>query len=280
MAPFVPDRMKAPREPGHRFVTSDGTALHVVDSGTRDADVTVVLLHAWTLDLTSWDRVAAALPVRVLRYDHRGHGGSAANGPYRFDRLADDLAEVLEERVPTGRIVLAGHSMGGMTMMAFAERHPSFLSRVSGTAFVATSCGELPAVHKAEELVGRWFSRRAAVGFARTMPVGLRLMLFGRRASWADVVAGSAMIGRCAGPAFVDFRGEVAAHSRREALAALAGIPSVVLAGGADLLTPVRHARAIAKELPGAELVIYPGAGHMVPMERSTEVADRISRLI
>jgi pimeloyl-ACP methyl ester carboxylesterase len=170
--------------------------------------------------------------------------------------------------------------MGGMTMMAFAERHPELLARVSGTAFVATSCGDLPAVHKAEQLVGQWFSRRAAVGFARTMPVGLRFMLFGRRAPWADVLAGAAMIGRCTGQAFVDFRGEVAAHSRREALAALAGIPSVVLAGGADLLTPVRHARAIAQELPGAELVIYPGAGHMVPMERSTEVADRIARLI
>jgi len=272
--------MKAPWEPDNRFVTSDGTALHVVDSGTRDSDVTVVLLHAWTLDHTSWHRVAAELPVRVLRYDHRGHGGSASSGATTFDQLADDLAEVLAERVPTGRIVLVGHSMGGMTIMALAERHPELLARVCGTVFVATSCGGLPAVRRAERLLGRWMVRRSAIGFARTMPVGLRLALFGRRASWAEVRASAGMIGRCDGPTFVGFRDEIAAHDRRAALAQLAGTPSAVLAGGADLLTPVRHARAIAEALPHAELVIYPGAGHMLPQERGPEVASRITALL
>jgi pimeloyl-ACP methyl ester carboxylesterase len=280
MAPLVPDRMKAPWEPDNRFVTADGTALHVVDSGTRDSDVTVVLLHAWTLDHTSWDRVAADLPVRVLRYDHRGHGGSASSGAATFDQLADDLAGVLAERVPTGRVVLVGHSMGGMTIMALAERHPELLERVSGTVFVATSCGGLPAVRRAERLVGRWLTRRAAIGFARTMPVGLRLLLFGRSPSWTDVRLSAAMVGRCDGATMVGFRDEIAAHDRRKALAALGNTPSVVLAGGSDLLTPVRHARAIADELPQAELVIYPGAGHMLPLERGPEVAARITALL
>ncbi|MET1074587.1 MAG: alpha/beta hydrolase [Umezawaea sp.] len=260
--------------------TSDGTPLHVVDTGNADAPVTAVLLHGWTLDSTSWDRVAAALPGRVVRYDHRGHGRSGDVGARTIDRLADDLAEVIAAKVPSGRIVLAGHSMGGMTIMALAERHPELLARVVGVAFVATSCGALPPVRAAEKALGRVVGRRALVGFARVMPVGLRFMLFGRRASWAYVVASSRMISRCTGSAFVDFRYEVAAHDRRKALAELAPVPSVVLAGGADLLTPVRHSRVIADELAGAELVVFPGAGHMLPMERAGEVADRIARLM
>jgi pimeloyl-ACP methyl ester carboxylesterase len=105
-------------------------------------------------------------------------------------------------------------------------------------------------------------------------------LLFGRRAAWKDVVAASGMISRCAGGAFVDFRNEVATHNRAKALAELASVPAAVLAGGSDLLTPVRHARTIAAELPHAELVIYPGAGHMLPMERAEEVAARIAQFL
>jgi len=258
---------------------ADGTSLNVVVSGPPSA-VTVVLLHAWTLDLTSWDRVAAALPGRVVRYDHRGHGLSGGGSVRTFDQLADDLVEVLAARAPEGELVLVGHSMGGMTLMALAERHPAVYERVRGVVFVATSAGALPAVWRVEKVFGRWLSRRAAVGFARVMPVGLRGLLFGRRVAWGDVVAASRMISRCAGGAFVDFRNEVAAHDRVKALGELRGVPAVVLAGGADLLTPVRHARVIAEELPGAELVVCPGAGHMLPMERADEVAQRISRFL
>ncbi|WNV82477.1 alpha/beta hydrolase [Umezawaea sp. Da 62-37] len=260
--------------------TSDGTLLHVVDTGPVDAPVTVVLLHGWTLDSTSWDRVAAALPGRVVRYDHRGHGRSGNAGARTIDRLADDLAEVIASVVPSGRIVLAGHSMGGMTIMALAERHPEVLARVAGVAFVATSCGGLPPVRAVERVLGRVVGRRALLGFARVMPVGLRFMLFGRRAAWGDVVASSGMVARCSGAAFVDFRYELGVHDRRKALVELASVPSVVMAGGADLLTPVRHSRVIAEELPGAELVVFPGAGHMLPVERAGEVADRVSRLM
>ncbi|HEX6346132.1 alpha/beta hydrolase [Umezawaea sp.] len=244
------------------------------------SDVTVVLLHGWTLDLTSWDRVADALPGRVLRYDHRGHGASGGGTVRTLDQLADDLAEVLEACAPDGELVLVGHSMGGMTMMALAERHPAVYDRVRGAVFVATSSGGLPPVRAAERVLGRWLGRRAVLGFARVMPVGLRWMLFGRRASWKDVVAASRMIARCAGGAFVDFRNEVAAHDRGKALAELARVPAVVLAGGADLLTPVRHARVVAGELPQAELVVLPGAGHMLPMERAGEVGERIRRFL
>jgi pimeloyl-ACP methyl ester carboxylesterase len=252
--------------------------LNVVESGA--GDVTAVLLHAWTMDHTAWDRVASALPGRVLRYDHRGHGRSGAGMPAKISELADDLSAVLAERVPTGRIVLAGHSLGGMTIMALAESHPALFERVSGVVLVATSCGDLPALHPVERIAGPWLARRPRVGFARVIAPGLRLAAFGRGASWADVRASARMVGNTEGASLVGFREELTVHQRREALKVLADVPTFVLAGASDRLTPLRHARALADALPHAELVIYPRAGHMLPLERSTDVASRIAHLM
>ncbi|WP_199441432.1 alpha/beta fold hydrolase [Umezawaea beigongshangensis] len=280
-----------------RFTTSDGTALHVVDTGPRDAGTTVVLLHGWTLDHSSWNRVADALPGRVLRYDHRGHGASApaAPGTATIERLARDLAELLADRVPTGRVVLAGHSMGGMTIMALAETHPELLDRVAGVALVATSCGGLAQISlglpervaalvaRGEKVVNRRIAAlRGPVLLRRPRLVrpALRWLLFGARPDRADVTATAETVARCHPAALVAFRESLSEHERREALAALAPVPSVVLAGGADRLTPVPHAAVIADELPRTRLVVLPGAGHMLPLERPAEVATRIARLL
>ncbi|MFE2758192.1 alpha/beta fold hydrolase [Actinosynnema sp. NPDC059335] len=289
----VGERTSAPWEAGRRFVTSDGTALHVVDTGPRDAELTTVLLHGWTLDHTSWDVVAAEVPGRVLRYDHRGHGGSAPApvGTATIARCADDLAEVIADRVPVGRIVLVGHSMGGMTIMALAEQHPSLFERVAGVVLVATSAGELAgstlglpgvvgrAFLAGEKALNRRIARSRRAELLRRTEVarpGLRWLLFGRRPSWRHVAATAAMVGRCHPVSMVGFRGSLDEHDRRKALVGLAGVPVVVLAGAEDRLTPLRHARVLADEVPHAELVIYPGAGHMLPLERGREVAGHV----
>ncbi|MGI5502801.1 alpha/beta fold hydrolase [Lentzea sp. CA-135723] len=251
--------------------------LKVVTSGPSSSDVTAVLLHGWTMDLTTWDRVAAALPGRVVRYDVRGHGGSSGSGT--ISELADDLAAVLEEFAPTGRVVLAGHSLGGMTIMALAEQRPELFARVSGVALIATSCGNLPRQLAVERLAGRWLGRRAKVGFGRVITPGLRVT-FGRRPRWADVRAAAAMAGNTSGEAFVGIREELTLHQRREALAVLSDIPTVVMAGSWDVLTPLRHSRVLAEALPSAEFVIYPKTGHMLPLERSEDVARRIAALM
>ncbi|MEU5693729.1 alpha/beta hydrolase [Actinosynnema sp. NPDC020468] len=287
--------MSAPSDT--RFATADGTALHVVDTGPRSAAVTTVLVHGWTLDHTSWDRVAPDLPGRVLRYDHRGHGRSAPApvGTATIAQLADDLVELLADRAPTGRLVLVGHSMGGMTIMALAERRPELFDRVAGVVFVATSSGGLagstlglPGVLGRAFVAGEKAMNRRIARFRRPELLrrptparpGVRWLLFGKRPSWRDVAATTTMIGRCHPVGMVAFRDSLNEHERRKALTDLAHVPSVVLAGGADRLTPVRHARVIADELPHTELVIYPGAGHMLPLERSTEVTTHVAALL
>lgn len=281
----------------HRFVTSDGTALHVDETGS--GRVTVVLAHGWTLDSTSWDRVAAALSgVRVLRYDHRGHGGSAParSGTASVAQAADDLAELIAARVPDGPVVLAGHSMGGMAAMALAERHPTlFAERIAAVALVATSCGDLDKltlglpgwlgrrVNAVEARINRGIARRSGAALLSRPKVaapGLRWLLFGSGAARADVLATAEQVARCHPRSMVEFRASLNEHSRRAALAALRDIPVTVLAGGADRLTPLSHARVIAEELPSAELVVFPGAGHMLPYERDTDVAAHIAELV
>ena len=285
------------------FTTSDGTRLVIEETGDPDAPVTVLLLHAWTLSRRTWARVAQLLPeevggpVRVLRYDHRGHGDSAGpeRGSTTIAHLADDLAEVLTEVVPTGPVVLAGHSIGGMTIMALAERHPElFAARVAGVEFVNTSSAELgkeapgipaplaKAMVKAQLVHGRLLERRGArkLGPPALLRPYLRWLLFGvgcdrvhlREAS--EIIAGSHPL------TLHGFLSDVLLHDRTKALAVLDKVPVVVLTGGRDRLTPPKHSRVIADQLPRAELVIYPGAGHMVPVERSREAARYLAGMV
>jgi pimeloyl-ACP methyl ester carboxylesterase len=285
------------------FTTSDGTTLRVLETGSPDAQITVVLLHGWTLSKHAWDRVvsrlpeAAGTPVRTVRFDLRGHGESAPGpeGTATIQQCADDLAELIADRVPEGPIVLAGHSMGGMTLMALAEQHRRlFDDRVAGVALVATSSGNLatpsfglprpirPVAHRLDRMLssrvgasrGRRLSRRA--GWMRP---GLRWLLFGSRPAAADVEATAEWVARCHPGNMGAFRLALAEHNRLEALEALRSVPTVVLAGLADRLCPRSHARRIADALPDAQLLFYPGAGHMLPLERDDEVTGRIAAL-
>ncbi|HJP74100.1 MAG TPA: alpha/beta hydrolase [Pseudonocardiaceae bacterium] len=284
----------------HRFVTSDGTALHIEDSGGDG--LTVILLHGWTLDHTEWHRVVHTLTgavnrrLRVISYDHRGHGGSAPARPgtATIAQLADDLAELIADRVPEGPIVLVGHSMGGATIMAFAERHPDLLTRIVGTVFVATTSGGLsnltfglprwltPQVVKAERRVNLRLSklkRRSLSRRTATFRPMLRFLVFGKKANRRDIADTAEQLGRSNPASIAGFRISLGEHERREALAALRAKPAIVLAGGADRLLPHQHSRIIADAL-AAELVIYPNAGHMLNVERPTQVAERIAHVI
>ncbi|MFI5612389.1 alpha/beta fold hydrolase [Amycolatopsis sp. NPDC051903] len=284
----------------HRFVAGDGAALHVEAQGPAEAPVTLVLVHGWTQDHRTWDGVLEHLGPgpRVVRYDLRGHGGSspARRGTATIPRLADDLAELIADRVPTGPVVLAGHSMGGMTIMALAERHPQLVEdRVRGVAFVATSSGQMDRITLglpglAGSMSAR-FERKLAKALAHRkgerLPLnpavvrsGARLLVFGDKPRPADVRSVAEQV-LCAHPASVgEFQDAISVHDCRVALRALRTVPGVVLAGEKDRLCPLPHAKVIADELPDAEFVRYPGAGHMLPQERAGEVAARIGALL
>jgi pimeloyl-ACP methyl ester carboxylesterase len=287
------------------FTTSDGTRLALRWQGPMDAPLTLVLAHGWTQDHRVWaavvERLAPELNVRVLRYDHRGHGGSdrARPGTASIAQLADDLADLLRDEV-RGPVVLAGHSMGGMAIMGLAERHPELIAqRVRGAVFVATSCGRLIPLDfglqsavarlvarvetrllRGKAIARRLHGRELTVRRARLLRPGVRWLLFGSHPRSADVDLTAQCVAQGRPSNLLDFRPTFDDHDRAVALAAFTHVPTLVLAGTQDRLIPVRHAVAIAAELPDATLVCYAGAGHMVLLERDEQVAARISDLI
>ena len=120
-------------------------------------DVTLVFAHGYALNLDCWhfQREAFRGKRRMAFYDQRSHGRSDRSDREHatIDQLGDDLARVIETVAPKGKVVLVGHSMGGMSIIAFAERHPRlFAKRVAGVALIATTAGGL----RPHRVVGRW----------------------------------------------------------------------------------------------------------------------------
>jgi pimeloyl-ACP methyl ester carboxylesterase len=107
----------------------------------------------------------------------------------------------------------------------------------------------------------------------------IRWLAFGRRPDWADVRALISQVDRADRHNAGEFRRELGRHERRTALAAFVDVPTMVLVGDRDRMTPPDHTRLIAATLPAAELVTYPGSGHSLPYERHADVATRILRL-
>ena len=146
----VPDTSAAAWPPSPRRTAP---TLHATVDGRGGAPVTVVMAHGWTLAQAAWDDVAelltprvAAGELRVVRYDQRGHGRSTWGRGRRSPSTSSARTSrvVLDQLAPTGPVVLAGHSMGGMTIMALAAARPElFGDRVRGVALVSTAAGDL-----------------------------------------------------------------------------------------------------------------------------------------
>src|SRR5438132_2925003 len=142
-------QLRLPLEGESREVHSaDGTRLHLELFGPEDAPL-VLLLHGWTEAITVWRLQIADLAAdhRVVAYDLRGHGrsGPVQSAGATMDGLVADLDAVLDAVVPAGRrAVVAGHSMGGMTVLGWAERYPERVrDRLAGVALVNSAAIEM-----------------------------------------------------------------------------------------------------------------------------------------
>jgi pimeloyl-ACP methyl ester carboxylesterase len=276
----------------------DGVRLHVETSGPADAPVTVVLLHGWCLDRRTWHYQRQALEgadARVIAYDARGHGRSSATRlrSATLGQLGDDLAEVIRECAPAGPVVLVGHSLGGMTIMEYADSHPEeFADRVAGLVFVSTTaegashtCYGLPSaltpiLRTAEQagagLLARLGAWRPHAALLPALRPTVRWLLFGDSYRAGDLETTMSAFGRASLRSIGGFRASVGAQQRLETLAALGDVPAAALVGDRDRLTPPPCAESIADALPGTELTIFEDAGHMLMMERADEVSAAV----
>ncbi len=273
--------------------TDDGVALHVEEVGRLDAPLTVVFAHGWTCTQETWvyqRRELAGDDVRLVFYDQRGHGRSGrpddTPDATSIDRLGRDLGQLLDVVAPTGEVVLVGHSMGGMTIMALADSRPElFGPRVVGVALLGTSAGGVAATMLGIPVLAakalRTFGPRGATTLAaygdrlesRRTPNALTWALANRVSYGGDVPPSlvelmERMIAQSPLATITAFFGALCTHDKLAALPVLREIPVLILVGSKDVLTPVDNSRVMADELPDADLVVLPGAGHMIMLER------------
>lgn len=289
-----------------RVVADDGVPLHVEEVGPASAPLTVVFCHGYTNELAVWHYQRLALAEerlgKLVFWDQRSHGKSGRSSADRatIDQLGRDLYAVVQATAPTGRVILIGHSMGGMTIMALADQHPElFGPRVVGVALIGTSTGKmasvtfgLPAVFSGvNRAVLPWLTRgmrgRPAV-FERGRRLGTDLAFVAtRRAAFggSDVPPSlvefvETMTARTRVDVIAEFYDTFVDHDKLAALGVLSDVETLVLVGSRDVITPVDHSRTIAAELPSAQLVVVEGAGHMVMLERAPLVTLHLRALV
>ena len=282
----------------------DGIALHVeVEKAADAAPVTVVFSHGLALDQGSWHyqrRDLADIGTLVF-WDQRGHGRSGRGTPERatIDQLGADLLAVLEATAPTGPVVLVGHSMGGMTIMALADAHPElFGDRVLGVALISTSPGKLAEVSlgvpaaagralrkMAPKALAALNRRPGLVAGGRKLGSDVEFVLT-KRYSFATDVPPSLVrfVTRMHDQTPLDVLAELFpafdSHDKLAALDVLNGVETLILAGEQDVMTPADHSRDMVEEVPGAELVVLQDAGHMIMLEHHAVVSEHIRDLV
>lgn len=286
--------------PGEQSVvmTDDQVDLWVETSGPVGSAATIVAVHGLALTSDSWVFQRELLAQeRWVTFDQRGHGRSGVGGSGRntVEQLADDLRVVIDAAAPDGPLVLLGHSMGGMAVMALAEQHPDVFERVGGVVLASTSASEL--VNESfglPERLTRWGRTLAPEVLRRvgTSPPDSKLRrlvaesdlthILTRQYSFdSPVPAGvvenvQRMIVGTDPDVLADFLRQLDEFDGRPGLLRMGQRPVQVLMGESDRITPPVHGERIAAAVRGGRLIVVPGAGHLLQLERPELVADAV----
>jgi pimeloyl-ACP methyl ester carboxylesterase len=290
---------QAPAEPaGGRpleLTAADGTSLHGSVFGPEGAP-TLVLVHGWTCSLRLWHNQIRDLAgeFRIVAFDLRGHGrsGPSPGSDYSIEAFASDLDAVLAATVPDGeRAVLAGHSMGAMVIVAWAGEEPASVSRVAAAALINTGMGDIVSEALVVKLPGRKSRLQQEIASAvicSAAPLiapegmlrpGARFAALSRGASPEAVACTAYMVRQCDPEVRGACGGTLSRLDLYEAIAKMT-MPTLVIAGGRDKLTPPTHSKRLAEELPDpVELIEVPGIGHMGPLEAPDEISEQLRAL-
>lgn len=245
--------------------------LHHVDEGPRDAPV-LVLSGSLGSTVEMWRPEVAPLTerFRLIRVDHRGHGGSPVPpGPYRVADLAGDVLALLDA-LGLDRVAWCGLSMGGMVGMHLASEAPE---RLTSLTLCCTSA------HFPDPSV--WSDRIAAVAEGGTAPIAEAVVSRWFTPDWAaahpEVVAeAAAMVAGTPDEGYLACCQALQVWDHRDRLPAIS-VPTLVIAGSADPSTPVQpHAATMAAAIPGARLEVL-DAAHLATIEKADEATALIA---
>ncbi len=295
------DRIDADRS--YVVTTPDGVALAVCETGPVDAPLTMVFVHGFCLRMGAFHFQRTRLParlgprVRMVFYDQRGHGRSGEGLPqtYTLAQLGEDLESVLAAAAPRRKIVLVGHSMGGMTVLSHARQFPEgYGKRIVGAALISSAAEGLPRSPLGELLKNpaleaiRLTTRSAPklVNHGRTVSRSVIGPVL-RAASFSDLKVSRSldafaqrMMNDTPIATLVGFLDALEQHDETAGLWTLLRVPTLVACGDHDLLTPDEYSRKMAACMPLSELVIVSGAGHLALLDRPEAINDGLVRLV
>jgi 3-oxoadipate enol-lactonase len=228
----------------------------------------VVLLHGFPLDRTMWDeqRTTIGRLYRLIAPDLRGHGESAApEGIYTMDAMADDVIDLLDALGLTEPVVLGGLSMGGYVAFSLVLRYPD---RFRALMLMDTRAGaDTPEAARGREEMAR---RVEETGTAEPVVDAMLPKLFSEisRQRRADVVARTReqMLRTPARAVAGALRGMASRPDRTADLPRIT-LPTLVMVGADDILTPPAEAQKLAQGIPNARLIEIPDSGHLSPLE-------------
>ncbi|NKY29230.1 alpha/beta fold hydrolase [Nocardia gamkensis] len=283
-------------------LADDGVPLATRTCGPDDAPVTVIFVHGFCNSMASFHFQRRDLErrwgarIRMVLFDLRGHGrsGVPSAASCTVAQLGCDVAAVLRATAPAGPVVLVGHSLGGMAILAAAARFPDlFAARVIGIALLSTTAAGVTTAG-----VGQLLRNPAIDGFRLAVHTAPALVQAGRVTA-RHVITPILHVSSFHGPVsptlsrfttlmidqtpmetIVKFLQAIEVHDESAALPALAGTPALVLGGGRDLVIPFRNSRALAAALPGSELIRLEGAAHMPHMQYPDIVNAALDRLL
>lgn len=285
----------------------DGVDLAVLEhlpAHPREGAPTVVLAHGYALDHRYWHYQSDALVAagyRVVLWDQRGHGasGKTSSGHYSIKDLGDDLHALIEQVIPEGPVVLIGHSMGGMTVMAFAGQHADvFAHRIAAVGLISTSAGDLDKVNwglgeRGGALMAKGltalvttfiphqdFVRRFHQVCGRLERPLYGMSAYGSLVPEAELELNARMLMETDLDVLPGFAEALQAHDEKASIANMAAVPSLVLVGDDDVLTPTWHSEALAAQLPSAQLVRVARAGHIIALEHPEVVIEELLQLL
>ncbi len=270
---------------------------------------TLLFTHGFCLPQDCWhyQRAEFSATHRMVFWDQRGHGRSerpprdekGRPKPVTIDQLGEDLYSVLQATCPEGPVILVGHSMGGMTMMALAEKHPElFGERIVGTALISTSAGRFQDIafglprpsarllHRTTPAMLELLAKQTGlVERGRSLGGDLGLVLTRRYAFGSEVPESLVrytqdLIQSTPIDVIADFYPVFGKLDMSEAVPVFDRVPTLVLGGANDLVLPVAHSEALADAIPSADYVVLPNAGHAVILEHPDEVGAALRNLV
>ncbi|MDQ3223946.1 MAG: alpha/beta fold hydrolase [Gemmatimonadota bacterium] len=261
---------------GVQRITVNGVNLAVE---VRGAGPAILFIHGYPLDRTIWqDQIRALDGFRRIAPDLRGMGQSdAPDLGYSMAIYAADLAALLDA-LGVDEVILCGLSMGGYVALEFLRK---WRSRVRGLVLMDTRAdADAPEVRRGRDSAAATARERGASAIADSMlpKMTAPATLSGR----PDVAEGLRAL--MSSTPVAGIVGALTAMRDREGseslLATLADIPTLVVVGEADALTPPPQARAMAKSIPGAQIAIIPGAGHLPPVEQPEATTERLREFL